>query len=460
VVYALMATRADGRWAAATTGREMPRQNGKGDEIEVVELWDLVQRGARVLHTIHDAVLLATETQSRMLDGLIETHPDLRRLKLKAWRGTGQQMIEMRNGGIIWYRTRSGGGGRGIDEVDRVVLDEAQHVEDEHVSAVSPTMLASANPQMNAMGTSAITGKSTWWWRLRRRALSGGDPGFAYVGHTAERVVLVGGQLERTPIDPYNRELWVASNPAVGRRPDVMGYLEEQLLRLGPDMFAREHLGVWDPEAEEVGAEVKLPADRWASAGTTEAVAPGASATMAYEVSLDGQWASVAIAAGDQQAPYVELVAHQRGAGWLTERDPDNRAKDCAIVRLAKAYNVTRLACVATGPAGQQFPHVMLALSEAGVDMKLEPLSMVAYRQACGAFYTDVVEGRLRWFHGSGPLDLAAKDAAARTYGDAWSWDIRNATVPISPLVAATVARALLPVAVETPVKPARVYSF
>src|SRR5690606_21342566 len=67
VVEVLMATRDDGRWAARTAGREMARQNGKGDEIEVVELWGLVQRGERIGHTIHDAVLLATETQDRML---------------------------------------------------------------------------------------------------------------------------------------------------------------------------------------------------------------------------------------------------------------------------------------------------------------------------------------------------------------------------------------------------------
>ena len=102
-----------------------------------------------------------------------------------------------------------------------------------------------------------------------------------------------------------------------------------------------------------------------------------------------------------------------------------------------------------------------MAFSEAGLTVQLEQLSMVAYRQACAAFFTDVVEGRLRWFHGSGPLDAAARDAAGRQVGEMWQWDIRNATVPISPLVAATVARALLPVTVpEVPPKLARVLSF
>jgi hypothetical protein len=56
----------------------MPRQNGKGDEIEVVELWGLVQRAEAILHTVHDAVLLASQAQQRML-GVLDKPQDLRR---------------------------------------------------------------------------------------------------------------------------------------------------------------------------------------------------------------------------------------------------------------------------------------------------------------------------------------------------------------------------------------------
>ena len=141
----------------------MSRQNGKGDEIEVVELWGLVQRAEAILHTVHDAVLLASQTQQRMLS-VLEGHADLRRLVKRKWQGTGQQMIEMRNGGTIWYRTRTGGGGRGVDDVDRLVVDEAQHATEEHLAAVSPTLLANSNPQMNAMGTAGLARSSAWWW--------------------------------------------------------------------------------------------------------------------------------------------------------------------------------------------------------------------------------------------------------------------------------------------------------
>lgn len=450
MVEVMMATRSDGLWAAPTTGREMPRQNGKGDEVEVVELWGLVQRSERILHTIHDAVLLATETQSRMLS-VIDGHPDLSRLKLRAWRGTGQQMIEMRNGGIIWYRTRTGGGARGVDEVDRIVIDEAQHAEEEHISAVSPTLLVSANPQMNALGSAGITDKSVWWWRQRLRALSDTPGDFGYVGHTAEVLSLdADKQVVSAPVNVHDREVWRRSNPALLRRPELVGFLEEQLSRLGDQLFAREHLGVWDPQEGSSAKSVKLPLEAWTSCCTIDPL-PDGPVMLAFEVSPDSEWASVAVAGGDQTHPYIELVEHRKALGWVPQR----------LVELVERSEPVRVAAIWNGPAGALVGPVLMAFAEAGLTVQLEQLQMPAYRQACAAFYADVVEGRLSWFTGSGPLDVAAKDAAARQVGDAWQWDIRNVTVPISPLVAATVARALLPV--EVPKKPpglARVISF
>jgi len=445
VVEVMMATRADGRWAAATTGREAARQNGKGDETEVVELWGLVQRAERIMHTIHEAVLLSTETQSRLLT-TIEANTDLRRLKARAWQGTGQQMIEMRNGGVIWYRTRSSsGGGRGVDEVDRVVLDEAQHVEDEHVTGVSPTLLASANPQLNAMGTSGIAGKSEWWWKLRRRALGGSAAGFGYVGHTAEQIALVDGKLERTPIDPQDRRNWHLANPALTRRPELIEFLEEQMLRLGPELFAREHLGVWDPPLEDLEhRDVKLPADKWATTVTTKIPAdpkPGES-VLTFDVSRDGEWSSVAIAMGTRENPYVEVIKHQQGTSWLSGY----------LVEVHQRRKPSKVICNNAGPASAVVGTVLEAFAAAGISSdELHLLTASEYKGACGAFYLAVIDGKLTHPPDQGPLDLAAADATERALSGAWVWDVRQATVPISPLVAVTIAPAFLPVEAPIP---------
>lgn len=419
-----MATGPDGRWAAATTGREMPRQNGKGDEIEVVELWGLVQRGEAILHTVHEAVLLTTQAQQRMLSVL--DHRDLRGRVEKSPIGVGQQMIQMGNGGAIWYRTRSNGGARGVDNVDRLVVDEAQHATEEHIAASSPTLLANDNPQMNAMGTSAIMnipGSSSWWWRLRRRSLAA-DPGrFGYVGHTAERLELADGRVVQHPVDVEDRSLWAAVNPAVAAgRGGGMEFLEEQLQRLGPHKFAGEHLGVWDPDPVDEAEAVALPG--WSQLADRGSQIAG-SLALAVDVSPDRRWTSIAVAGrtADGRA-HVEVIDRLTGTGGVVER----------VVELRDRWSPVAVVLDPAGPAGS----LLADLETARVEVRSATLREA--QQACGALYDDVVEKRLVHL-GDRVLDAAVAGAKRRLVGDAWLWDRKKSDVDLSPLVAVTLAR-------------------
>lgn len=432
-VEVMMAESSSGKWAAATTGREMPRQNGKGDEIEVVEFWGLVQRAESILHTVHDAVLLASQAQQRML--LVLERPDLRTRIKRKWMGTGQQMIELRNGGVIWYRTRTGGGGRGVDDISRLVIDEAQHATEEHLAAVAPTMLANPNPQLNAMGTSALAGRSDWWWSVRIRAL-GADPGsFGFVGHTAEDVHLDdAGELIQPPIDPADRRLWHRSNPAIKRKPDVLEFLEEQFRVLGPASFAREHLGVWDPP-ESHARSAKIPGDLWAA--LPRGTCPHGRVVIAFDVDLDGEHASISVIGGHVARPYFECVRDRHGTGWLAAE----------LVGLVQRNDPIAVAFNAAGPAKEQAGAVMVAFREAGISTDLlMPVGAGDYRACCGALLSHVREGTLTLADAAQqPLDLAASDATERQLAEGWVFDRRQATVPISPLVACTVGLHLLP---------------
>ena len=449
VVYVMMAENAKNEWAAKTTGREMPRQNGKGDEVEVVELWGLVKRAEAILHTVHEAALLATQTQQRML-GVLEGHADLRKRVLRVHRGIGQQMIELRNGGVIWYRTRSSGGGRGLDDISRLVVDESQHATEEQLSASTGTLMANPNPQMNVLGTSALEGRSAWWWMQRIRALSK-DPGaFGYVGHTAERVEIgADGVVVQHPVDVDDRSLWVASNPSVAAgRGQGMDALEEQLRRLGPASFAQEHLGVWAPPPLDQSRSSKLPSAEWVASAREGAKPPAGRIALAYDVDLEGRFASITIAAGNPASPYVETIKHEPGVAWLAAE----------LVRLTQAHNPLAVGFNGAGPALEQFGSVSLAFRDAGLDVDLlKPCGQSEYRGACGAFLSAVKEGRLVRPMNQQPLDLAGGDATERPLAEGWVWHRRQATVPISPLVSATVAVWLLPTEVDVP-KPLFAY--
>lgn len=426
-VEVIMATDAAGKWAASTTGRCEPRQNGKGDEIEVVELHGLVQRAEAILHTVHDAVLLASQAQQRLL-GVLEGHPDLRRKVKRKWLGTGQQMVELRNGGVIWYRTRTGGGGRGVDDIDRLVVDEAQHATTEHLAALSPTMLTNENAQMNALGSAGIEGKSDWWWQIRIRAL-GSDPGrLGFVEHTAESVRLdESGFPQQEPVDPADRALWFQANPALhAGRGQGLAFFEEQYRRLDTQSFCREHMGVWDPPS--FAGSVVIPPGAWTACLDGES-RPAGPLCFALDVAPDRSSSTIVMAAeSDRGGVHVEITGnddvfdHRRGTGWVAARAAELQRRWGGKVAVAKG-----------SPAWS----LLEELEAAKVDVLA--ISTEEHAQACGDLYDAVVESRLRHI-GQGELDAAVAGADRRFYGDAWLWSRRTSSVDISPLVAVTLA--------------------
>lgn len=425
VVCMMMAQQADGRWAAATTGREMPRQNGKGDEVEIVELWGLVQRGEAILHTVHDAVMLASQAQQRLLS-VVENAPDLRKKVKRTWRGIGQQMIEFRNGGVIWYRTRTGGGGRGVDDIDRLIVDEAQHATEEQMAAVAPTLLANSNPQLNAMGTSAVGSLSAWWWGIRLRALAGDSGRFGYVGHTAETVTIsADGVVIQEPINVEDRALWASANPALAAgRGGGMEFLEEQY-RVIPTTFAREHLGVWDPPppSKVTGWQV-WSAPEWSAAASSYSgdgwlVGP---VSLSIDMPPDQKCISVGVtgACVEGGIGYELIHADVRGVSQLVD-----------VVNAAMANGASCPFLDPRSPAGS----LIGPLRDAGVEVV--ELTTREYTSATGGMYNAVLAGE--WHHRNRPeLNAAVRSAARRSVGDAWLID-RRTGVDVSALTAAVV---------------------
>ncbi len=432
VVYVMMAQDAEGKWAAGTTGREMPRQNGKGDEIEVVELWGLVQRGEVIAHTVHEAALLATQAQQRLL-GVLEGHADLRRRIKKKWMGVGQQMIELHNGAVIFHRTRSSGGGRGLDDVDRVVVDEAQHATSEQVAAVAPTLFANPNPQVNAIGTGGIENTSRWWWTIRKRALSP-DPGaFGYVGHTAEDVYLDdAGNVVQVPVDVYDRSRWITTNPALASGRGSMEFLEEQLRLLGPALFAQEHLCVWCPPPLDGDGEALWQVwsePEWRACASVED--PGrigwldGPVALAVERSPVGPEVTMVVAGECREGVVgVALVAVGRGTSWAVEK----------LLELTSdpTHPIGRVVIDPKGPAGAMIDR----FTEAGIVVTEIPTA--DYVKATGDFSDAVIDRAIR--HRDPEMTEAAKNATTRRVGDAWLLD-RRTGMDISPLTAAVLAR-------------------
>jgi hypothetical protein len=343
----------------------------------------------------------------------------------------------MRNGGVIWYRTRTGGGGRGVDYIARLVVDEAQHAKDEHLSAITPTLFAHDNPQMNVLGTAGLDGVSAWWWSMRTRALSD-DPGdFGYVGHTAEEVRLNAGVVEQLPVDVADREMWRQVNPAVAvGRGQGMNFLEEQFRRLGPASFAREHLCVWDPPPLSDIAR-SIPVERWEQ--LTDAKTPPP----------DNDTVRLALDAPPDRRSATFSVAGMRDDGLLfvgiREHLPPTQPKDQSLKDrvVAQALYYTE---------GHRVPLILPPSSPArawkadlvAAGVELDEMTPAEYAEACGRITDAVNDGTLR-HRGNPDLNAAVAGLAARPSGDVEAWSRRNSSSNIAPFVAATCALVRVP---------------
>jgi len=409
-----------GRWAARTTGRSAPRQNGKGDEIEVVEAWGLIQRGEWIVHTAHE--IPTAKAAHRRLVGFLEGHPDLRRLIRQVRYANGDQSIEMTSGAIIVYRTRTAGGGRGLDDISRIVVDEAQYAQSEQLASAMPILSANPNPQVNFTGSAGIADRSDWWWTIRLRALAD-DPGeFSYLEHSAEEVSLSrdGHVLTSSP-DIDDVDAWFRANAALGVRIEE-DFLTEERRTLGPKLFAREHLGIWDPYPGEEGGF--LPSEAWIDLAI-EPPSELRSVAFGLSVSVDGSSAAFASAGrlpnGDL---YVDTVDDRPGTGWIVDRAVDLCSRRHVSIRVNPA-----------APEGA----FIRPLTDAGV--KIEEIVSRKYRNACGEILDAINNGTIHHL-GQVSLNQAVRAVRRRDVGKAggWEWADPVSGADVSTLRAATLA--------------------
>lgn len=419
-VELMMAETADGRWAARTTGRCEPRQNGKGDEVEVVESWGLVQRAEWIVHTAHE--IPTAKSAHRRLVGLLEGHRDLRRLVKQVRYANGDQSIEMTNGGIVVYRTRTAGGGRGLDDISRIVVDEAQHAQPEHLAASQPILAANPNPQTNFVGTGGIERVSDWWWSIRLRALKGEGGDFAYLEHSAEGVELnQDGHVLSTPPDPEDREAWHRANPALGDRIEEE-FLEEELRILGPELFAREHLCVWDPYPNTEGGF--LPVEEWEKLVIDES-----------EVELSAL--SFGLSASEHSAAFASAGRLPNGDLYVdTVRDGRLYESEDWVLDYAQDLFGRKHQPIRVHPNSVEGGFVR-PLREAGV--KVEEVTARQYQQACAEVLDAIKNGTIRHL-GQSNLNRAVRAVQRRDVGKEGGWVWADSQVDLTMLKAATLA--------------------
>jgi phage terminase large subunit-like protein len=399
----------DGRWAAATCGLAVPRQNGKNGAIEVRELFGMVELGEKFLHTAHE--VKTARKAFRRIASFFENereYPELAALVKEIRKTNGQEAIVLTNGGSVEFIARSRGSGRGFT-VDVLVCDEAQELTSEELEALLPTISAapSGNPQVILTGTPPKPGRPQGEaFRAVRKA---GE------ANTDARLAWTDFGVADGPLpDVTDRQLWFQVNPALGSRLQV-AEVERELGLMTPEGFAVERLGWWgDPT---VIADGIFPSEIWT--GQRIDAPDGDPQAFGLDMTWDREWADIGWCRGG----YVDLHKHARGTGWVVA--------EC--VALQKRYPNAAVWTDPKGPAAT----LIEPLRDAGV--RVEEVTYDDYKRACGAFY-DAVTQRELTHSGHPALDAAVAGAVVTGGSNGWVWDRKKGAV-ISPLVAVTHAR-------------------
>jgi hypothetical protein len=416
----------DGRWAAKEFGLEIPRQNGKGEEIEGREALGLFYFDERkLIHSAHEFAT-ASEALDRM-DDRIGQNPQLKRRVKSVKRSHGEEGVYLKDGRKLLYKTRTKGGGRGFS-ADLLILDEAMFLAEAFLGALMPVISARANPQMWYTGSAVDQEKmehGVVFARLRQRALDGKPGRMAYLGWSPA----YGRDEWRTPADvpeeaTADPQVIAEGNPALGIRIDLEHIVETEREAMDHRTFCAERLGVGDWPALGADEGDEISRDQWAACEdpNSSAVDPVA---FAFDVRPDRQTSAVSVAGVREDGlRHVEVLEHKSGTRWVLDYLKERVERhDCGPVLFA-----------ANSPAAA----LKKGLVESGIPF--EEVSGPDFAQACGSFVDDVVEGELR-HRVDLSLAAAVRGAAKRPLGDSWAWSRKNSAVDISPLVACTLAR-------------------
>lgn len=408
----VLGKRADGKYAATVGGvvLSIPRQVGKTwFVLALLVILCTLNPDLRVLWTAHHN---RTATNSfRTLQGIIRRKRFI--AHIDATKGVrvanGEQEVRFRNGSIIMFGAREQGFGRGFDEIDVEVFDEAQILTEkalEDMVAATNQARHPAGALLFYMGTPPRPNDPGEAFTLKRsRAINGKTKDLVYLECSADQ----GADLD-------DREQWSKANFSYPQRTPL-----ESMLRLrenlgNDDSWRREGLGIWD---EFDATERIIPPADWDLCLNPDAER---SDHFAYAIAVGEDARAATIAASD--GGVVRVIEWNRGAKWLPAALADVLAERPAPVWL---YD--------KGPTGS----LLADLADLGIEWQV--VKGTDYAQACGAFHYAVTEARTVSHAGQGTLDIAVAQCRRRNHADAWVWDRRKSSVDISPLEAVTLAR-------------------
>ena len=334
IIDAWMGKDANGKYTVISGGLSVPRQNGKNCCLEAREFYGLLINGERILHTAHQ--VRTAKKAFRRLESMFtdKRHPEITRAVKKIRYGIGEESIELENGGLIEFTSRSRQAARGYDGISVVVYDEAQELSEDQAEAIMSVLSASitGTRQILYTGTPPYIGCSgTVFRRFREACIKAAGEGNAANNSWHEWSVYA-ETVQEIKIDDV--KTWYETNPALGYRL-TEEFTREEYNTLSADGFSRERLGWWAKPTEESTAYA-IDAATWEACKSEENRPDSGKTAYGIKFSVDGSFVVLAAARAPQNGKTrISIINIQpTGAGlvWLAEWLIDRYMKASVVV--------------------------------------------------------------------------------------------------------------------------------
>lgn len=327
VLDSILGTDSAGNYVTTSAGLSVGRQNGKSEILIARAFYGLVINGEKMLYTAHQ--IRSVKKIFRRLESMFtdKRHPDIAKEVKKIRYGIGEEAIELNNGGIIEFSSRSRQAARGFDGLSLIFFDEAQELTDDQLEALMATLSASTTGirQLIFAGTPPYIGcTGETFRRIRESTINAAGRG-ENNGNSWHEWGIAADNLN--DLDLSDRRLWYASNPSLGKRL-TEEFTAHEYETLNADGFARERLGFW---AKPITVEAVMALDPalWDSCASDE---PKPEGKTAYGVKFSPDGAEVVLAGAvipdkGQPARITLIACEPTGNGitwlanWLNERN-------------------------------------------------------------------------------------------------------------------------------------------
>jgi hypothetical protein len=304
------------------------------------------------------------------------------------------------------------GFGRGFEEIDVEVFDEAQILD----ATTLDDMVAATNQSRHPhgallfyMGTPPRRTDSGDAFKAKRAKALGGADGMVYIEFSADR-----------RCDPDDRAQWEKANPSYPHRTPLASMLRLRENLITDEGWRHEALGIWDDEGGDRAFGPGVWGDGYAERDDMPVVRAVGIAT-----TWDRSWSSIGAAGLVGDETWVWSSDRGRKTGWVARRAKEIQYRHgCRVV------------VAGTGPASPLIPE----LEREGVDVTV--LHAGEYMDACLALFDRAQEKSLRHLPDDSELDDSVEGAEQKKVGDRFRWDRQTPGADTSMLEGVTLAAA------------------